>query len=68
MNVDTVVWTIEASDLGPHLIAGDDANPGLNEHVSIGPSATMPYDEYVRSVEATQARWKAHQAVRFAWI
>lgn len=54
----TVVWRIEEADLGPELIAQDDAIPGKNRHVSIGPATTMAYDDFVRAVEATRAKWK----------
>ena len=57
-NDRTVIWEIEERDLSSELVAGDDATPGLNEHVSIGPSSTMPYDDYVRAIEATRPKWK----------
>jgi len=57
-NVKTVVWCIEEADLGPELIAQDDAIPGKNRHVSIGPAGTMAYDDFVRAIEATRAKWK----------
>jgi hypothetical protein len=57
-NDRTVVWRIDEADLGPDLIAQDDAIPGRNRHVSIGPSQTLLYDEFVRAIEATRPRWK----------
>jgi hypothetical protein len=58
LNARTMVWRIEVADLGLELVAGDDAVPGRNEHISIGPAATMPYDVYVRAVEATRSKRK----------
>ena len=57
-NDRTAVWRIETADFGPELAAGDDAAPGRNEHVSVGPAATMPYDDFVRAIEATRSKWK----------
>jgi hypothetical protein len=57
-NPRTVVWRIDEADLGPELIAQDDAIPGKNRHVSIGPATTMPYDVFVRAIEATRDKWK----------
>jgi hypothetical protein len=48
----------DPADLGPELLAGDDALPGRNEHISIGPAATMPADDYIRAVEATRPKWQ----------
>src|SRR5262245_54306606 len=57
-NYKTVVWRIEEGDLSHLLVAGDDATPGVNEHLSIGPARTMPYVDYVAAIEATQPDWK----------
>src|SRR5262249_52262202 len=57
-NDKTVVWKIEEADLGPELIAGDDAKPGIDRHVSIGPAVTMSFDDFVRAIEATRPKWK----------
>lgn len=56
-NARTVVWQIAIADLGLELAAGYDATPGLNEHVSVGPALSMPYDDYVWAIEATRASW-----------
>lgn len=58
LNPKTVVWQIEEKDLGTELLAQDDAIPGKNRHVSIGPATTMAYDDFVRAIEATRAKWK----------
>lgn len=58
-NRKTSVWRIEASDLGPELVAGEDTAPGATErHISIGPSRTMACDDYERAIEATRSRWR----------
>jgi hypothetical protein len=58
-NRKTSVWKIEASDLGPDLVAGEDTEPGATDrHISIGPSRTMPYDYYQKAIEATRASWR----------
>jgi hypothetical protein len=57
-NVKTVIWCIDEADLGPELIAQDDAIPGKNKYVSIGPATTMAYDDFVRAIEATREKWK----------
>ncbi len=57
-NDKTVIWTIEETDLGTELIAQDDAIPGMNRHVSIGPARTMLYDDFVRAIEASRPKWK----------
>jgi hypothetical protein len=57
-NSKTVVWRIEAADLGPELAAQEDTAMGNNRHLSIGPSRTMPYDDYVRAIDATRPKWK----------
>ncbi|HZZ82190.1 MAG TPA: hypothetical protein VFE62_27075 [Gemmataceae bacterium] len=53
----TVVWRIEEADLVPELVSGDDSTPGTDRHISIGPSATMDYNDYVRAIEATRPFW-----------
>lgn len=57
-NGKTVVWRIDEADLGTELIAQDDAIPGKNRHISIGPATTMAYDDFVRAIEAARAKWK----------
>jgi hypothetical protein len=57
-NGKTVVWRIDEADLGTELIAQDDAIPGRNRHISIGPAMTMAYDDFVHAIEATRATWK----------
>jgi hypothetical protein len=57
-NRKTVVWHIEEADLGTELIAQDDAIPGRNRHISIGPATTMTYDDFVLAIEATRAKWQ----------
>ena len=57
-NPKTVVWRIEEADLSLELIAQEDAIPGKNRHVSIGPASTMAYDAFVSAIEATRAKWK----------
>ena len=57
-NPKTVVWRIEETDLTTELIAQDDAIPGKNRHISIGPATTMAYDDFVRAIEATRTMWK----------
>lgn len=56
-NKKTVVWTIDEVDLGALLAAQDDANPGTNSHVSVGPSGTMTFDDFVKAIEATRPSW-----------
>jgi hypothetical protein len=58
INKNSVVWLIQAVDLGTQLVVEEDTQPGApRRHLSIGPSTTMSYDEYVRAIEATQSRW-----------
>jgi hypothetical protein len=58
INRNTVVWLIQAVDLGPLLIVHEDTQPGApRRHLSIGPSTTMSYDDYVNAIEATQSKW-----------
>lgn len=57
-NKKTVVWKIEEADLGTALVAVEDTTPGGRRHLSIGPSGTMPCDDYARAVEATRTKWK----------
>jgi hypothetical protein len=58
LNDKTVVWKIDEAEIDPKLVARDDATPGRNRHVSIGPAMTMTYDELVLAIEATQSKWK----------
>lgn len=58
-NKHTVVWKIASADLGSDLVAQEDTSPGApKRHISIGPSTTMSYDDYVKAIENTQAEWK----------
>ena len=50
----TVIWRIEADDLGKDLFAEQDGAT----HVSIGPAKTMPYNDFVEAIEATQTHWQ----------
>ena len=55
----TVVWRIAPSDLGSELIAQEDTPPQRKgRHLSIGPSGTMTFNEYLRAVQATRVKWK----------
>lgn len=58
VNPRTVVWRIDETDLGAELIAQDDAVPGKNRHVSIGPATTRTFDDFVRAIEATRTKRK----------
>ena len=57
-HAQTVVWCLAEEDLGPELVAQDDAIPGRNLHISIGPAYTMPFDTFVKAIEATRPKWK----------
>jgi hypothetical protein len=57
-NKKTVVWQIEGADLSVELVAGDDSRPGKDRHVSIGPGATMDYNDFVVAIEGTRPLWK----------
>ena len=58
-NRRTVIWRIDAADLGSDLIAVEDTDPARStRHLSIGPAQTMPFDDYVRLIEATRSKWK----------
>ena len=58
-NPRTVIWRIEATDLGPDLIASEDSDPSRpKRHLSIGPARSMPSDDYVRLIESTRSHWK----------
>jgi hypothetical protein len=52
------VWRSEEADLPTKLVAGDDSTPGSDRHISIGPRATMDYNDFVRAIEATRPLWK----------
>jgi hypothetical protein len=58
LNKRTSVWKIESADLPIELLEGDDSAPGRNRHISIGPSTTMDYNDYVLAIEATRPLWK----------
>jgi hypothetical protein len=58
-NRRTVIWRIDASDLGPDLVAAEDTGLGrTTRHVSVGPARTMSLDDYVKLIEATRSKWK----------
>lgn len=58
-NRRTVIWCIEATDLGPDLTVAEDTDPRrMTRHLSIGPARSMPFDDYVTLIEATRSRWK----------
>jgi hypothetical protein len=58
-NARTAVWRIEAFDLGVELCALEDTPPqNKRRHISVGPSGTMTFDDYLRAVHATRANWK----------
>jgi hypothetical protein len=55
LNPRTVVWFMELSDLGLALLAQEDTLPqGKGRHISVGPSGTMSFDDYLRAIEATR--------------
>lgn len=58
-NRKSVVWRIEASDLGAELVAREDTSPqGKGRHVSLGPSGPLLFDDYLSAIQATRSRWK----------
>jgi hypothetical protein len=58
-NHKTVIWQIEASDLGSQLVAQEDTSPQRKgRHISVGPSGPMTFDDYLRAIQATRSRWK----------
>jgi hypothetical protein len=58
-NRRTVIWGIDAADLVPELLAVEDSDPKRpTRHISIGPSLTMAFDDYVELIEATRSKWK----------
>jgi hypothetical protein len=58
-NKRTVIWRIDPSDMDADLIAAEDSAPGRRtRHISIGPARTMPFDDYVRLIEATRSKWQ----------
>src|SRR4051794_33698643 len=58
-NRRTVVWRIDAADLGPDLIAAEDSAPGRPmRHISVGPARSMGFDEYVRQIDSTRPKWQ----------
>jgi hypothetical protein len=52
-NRKTEVWQISEQDLGPDLIAQQDAP----DHISIGPARSMTYDEFAAAIAATAPHW-----------
>jgi hypothetical protein len=59
LNPKTVVWKIELSDLGPGLVAQEDTGSARQKrHISIGPSGTMAFNDYVNAIQATRSKWK----------
>jgi hypothetical protein len=58
LNMRTAVWKIEAADLPAKFVAGDDSKMGRNRHISIGPSSTMDYNNFVDAIEATRSLWR----------
>jgi hypothetical protein len=58
LNLKTAVWRIELADIGPELAVGYDAVPGCNQHISIGPGVTLPFDEFARAIERTRSKWQ----------
>jgi hypothetical protein len=46
-NKKTAVWRIADVDLPAELIAGKDSKSGHNQHISIGPSASMKYNDFL---------------------
>jgi hypothetical protein len=58
-NRRTVIWRIDAAELVPELLAVEDSDPNRpTRHISIGPSLTMSFDDYVKLIEATRSKWK----------
>jgi hypothetical protein len=58
-NPKTVVWRIEASNLGAELVAREDTPPQRKgRHISVGPSGSMLFDDYLSAVQGTRSRWK----------
>jgi hypothetical protein len=58
-NKRTVIWRIEATDLGPDLLAVEDGDPGRStRHISKGPARSILFDDYVRLIEATRSKWQ----------
>ena len=49
----TLMWKISVGDLGSELTAGKDGST----HVSVGPSMSMPFDEFVRAIQSTRPKW-----------
>lgn len=58
-NKKSVVWRIEASDLGAGLVAREDTSPQSNgRHSSVGPSGPMLFADFFRAIQAMRSRWK----------
>jgi hypothetical protein len=60
-NHKTAIWKIDIDDVPGNLLACEDSVPGGNRHVSIGPSATMKYNDFIDAIEATRPFWKKVQ-------
>lgn len=57
-NQKTAIWQIDADDVPGNLLACEDSVPGGKRHLSIGPSATMKYNDFADAIEATRPFWK----------
>jgi hypothetical protein len=58
-NPRTVIWRIDAADLGADLVASEDGDPTrTRRHLSIGPARLMSFDEFVRQINSTRSKWK----------
>jgi hypothetical protein len=58
LNKKTVVWRIEPDELGFELLAKEDTMVSKHRHLSIGPAGLMTFDEFVKAIEATRAKWR----------
>jgi hypothetical protein len=56
-NQRTAVWRIAGNELGPDLVVQEDTGPGGRRQISIGPSRTMPFADFVKAIEATRSKW-----------
>jgi hypothetical protein len=58
-NRKAVVWRIETPDLGAELVAQEDSSPQRKgRHISVGPTGTMLFGDYLRAIQATRSKWK----------
>jgi hypothetical protein len=48
------IWRIKTDDLGPDLIAEQDGH----SHISIGPSRTMSYGDFVKAIQDSAPHWE----------